>query len=43
MVDTDEILTKELKQFIIEVVNTASEISLCQLRRKDMFQVKGLK
>ncbi|MDG1954100.1 MAG: glycosyltransferase family 2 protein [Polaribacter sp.] len=43
MVDADEIVTKELKQEIIEVVNTGSETSIYRVRRKDFFQGKWLK
>lgn len=43
MVDADEIVTEELRQEIIEVVNIDSETTMFRVRRKDMFQGKWLK
>ena len=43
MVDADEIITEELKNEIIDVINRKSEVSLFRVRRKDMFFGKWLK
>lgn len=43
MIDADEIVSKELKQEIIQVLNIDTEIAMFRVRRKDMFQGKWLK